>query len=118
MQKHILVVDDDPIMLRLMRMYLQEHYKVSIVNSGKTAIQFLGKHIPDIILLDYLMPEQDGLETYQQIKQIEECKDIPIIFLTGLTNKEKYEATLSLHPYGVIMKPVEQEKLLDILAAI
>jgi len=115
MGKHVLVVDDDPIMLRLMRTYLQNEYKVSIVNSGRAALQFLDKFTPDVIILDYLMPEEDGAQTMRNIYAKEGCGNIPIIFVTGLEQADKLEECKALNPYGVLQKPVEQAKLLDIL---
>ncbi len=118
-KKHVLIIDDDPLMLRLIRTYLQDEYNVTIVNSGKSALQFLDKHTPDIILLDYLMPDEDGVETMKNIYAREECKMIPIVFITGMNHPERIKDSVSEslknQTFGYLVKPIEQEKLLDTL---
>ena len=118
MEKQILIIDDDPVILRLMRSYLQDEYKVNIVNSGKSAFRFLEKFKPDIILLDYLMPEDDGPATLRMIREHEGCADIPVIFMTGLIDQELKDQCADLHPYAYLQKPVKQQKMLDILRSI
>ena len=59
-RKHILIIDDDLNTLKTLRYYLQDTYKVTVVNSGKVAVDFLLKYMPDLILLDYLMPMFNG----------------------------------------------------------
>lgn len=112
-KKHILVVDDDVKVLRLISGYLSDDYKVAVVNSGAAAIAYLGKKKPDLILLDYLMPICDGKQTLQMIRDLKDMKDIPIIFLTGVSDKEIVTQCLKLNPQGYILKPVAKEKLLD-----
>lgn len=111
-RKSILVVDDDVKTLRLIGSYLEENYKVSVVNSGAAAIAFLGKKKPDAILLDYLMPICDGKQTLQMIRDLKDMEDIPVIFLSGVSNKGAVKECLKLNPQGYILKPVEKEKLL------
>lgn len=112
-RKHILVVDDDPIMLKLIRAYLQDDYKVSVVNSGKIAIEFLLKYKPDLILLDYMMPLYNGATVLKIIQSRETTKDIPVFFLTGKTDLGTVSECLSYHPAGYIVKPVAKAALLE-----
>ena len=58
-RKHILIVDDDPNELKMLRYYLKDHYKVTVISSGRTAMEFMSKYTPDLVLLDYLMPENN-----------------------------------------------------------
>ena len=111
-KKHILVVDDDARILHLMHSYLQDGYKVSCVASGKDALIFLNKHQPDAILLDYMMPECDGPTTLEIIRSQEALKDIPVIFLTGVSDKERVLECMALRPQGYLVKPVEKKLLL------
>ena len=111
-ERHILVVDDDPVILRSMRTYMEEQYKVTAVRSGKLAIKFLEKQKPDLIFLDYMMPEMDGISTFQVIRTMENGKKIPVIFLTGVNEKEKVMECLVLHPQGYLVKPVTKEAVL------
>ncbi len=111
--REILLIDDDPVFLRLMRSYLEDDYGVTTVKSGKLAMKFMEKQIPDVIILDYLMPEWDGATTFQLIRSKESTKDIPIIFLTGVTDKQMVMECLALKPQGYLVKPVSKPELLE-----
>lgn len=117
-RKHILVIDDDPETLKTLRYYLQDRYKVSVVSSGKVAVEFLLKFIPDLILLDYLMPMYNGAAVLKIIKSREATKNIPVFFLTGQTDKATVMECLSLNPAGYIVKPVAKDALLAKLDAV
>lgn len=112
-RKHILVVDDNPIVLKLIRAYLQDDYKVSVVNSGKIAVEFLLKYKPDLILLDYMMPLYTGVTVLKIIRSKPDTQDIPVFFLTGKTDLETVSECLALHPAGYIVKPVAKNALLE-----
>ena len=62
-KKHILIVDDDPVMLRTIKEWLSAKYNVTMVNSGMNAITYLAKNRPDLVLLDIEMPQLNGIET-------------------------------------------------------
>ncbi|MDE6844580.1 MAG: response regulator [Lachnospiraceae bacterium] len=111
-RKHILIIDDDLNMLKTLRYYLQDQYKVTVVNSGKVAVDFLLKYTPDLILLDYVMPMFNGATVLKIIKSREETKDIPVYFLTGQTDSTTVKECLSLQPAGYIIKPVAKDALL------
>lgn len=117
-EKHVLVVDDDPVVLRMVRSYLDENYVVTAVKSGKLALKFLEKQKPDVILLDYMMPEWDGPTTLQLIRSKEAYKRIPVIFMTGVTDKNLVMECLSLKPQGYLIKPVSKADLLNKLKEI
>jgi PAS domain S-box-containing protein len=85
----ILIVDDTPDNLRLLsKMLMERGYKVRPAPSGAHALATTGKEIPDLILLDVIMPEMDGYEVCRQLKAGEGTKDIPIIFLSALNEVE------------------------------
>lgn len=115
-RKHILIIDDDLNTLKTMRYYLQDAYKVTVVNSGKVAVDFLLKYTPDLILLDYMMPMFNGAAVLKIIKSREATKDIPVYFLTGQTDRSTVMECLSLKPAGYIIKPVAKDALLDKMA--
>ena len=108
-EKTILVVDDSKANLTLAKQALDEHYQVSLVPSGSTALRFLEKRVPDLILLDINMPEMDGLETLRRIRETEEGKDIPVIFLTSRTDPETEVECLRLGASDFIGKPFVPE---------
>lgn len=115
-RRHILIIDDDVNMLKTLRYYLQDAYKVTVINSGKAAVDFLLKYTPDLILLDYMMPMYNGAAVLKIIKSREATKDIPVYFLTGQTDKTTVMECLSLKPAGYIVKPVAKDALLDKMA--
>ena len=111
-KKHILIVDDDPSTLSFTEATLDKYYKVTAINSGRKALNFLQRFTPDIILLDINMPDLDGIETMKQIKLIKSCSDVPIIFLTGVSDTQKEVQCLTLGANDFIQKPFIKELLL------
>jgi len=109
-RKHVLVIDDDPLMLKLIKEYLHNDYDVATAVSGKIAYKFLDTKSTDLILLDYEMPEENGPEVYLNIRT-RGFKDLPIVFLTGVTDTERVKDVLDLHPQGYVLKPVDKAKL-------
>ena len=119
-RKKILVVDDDTEQLIHIKEQLEEFYNVTPVKSGDAAFKYLLKHKPDLILLDYLMPVQDGPMVLRSLREVEEYSDIPVIFLTGMTEKNTVIKTLTqLKPQGYIVKPAKKSeivaKIIDVL---
>lgn len=112
-RKHILIVDDDIDMLKLLRMFLADDYQVTIVDSGKQALEYVIKHTPDLILLDYMMPMFDGPHVLEIIRKREESKDVPVLFLTSVTDRDKIIQCLAHNPQGYLIKPISREELLQ-----
>jgi len=110
--KSVLVVDDDSVSLKLVKSYLDETYKVNCVKSGMLALKFLEKQRPDVILLDCYMPEMNGAQTLQLIRNMPNMKRIPVVFLTGNSERSMVMSCISLHPSGFLVKPVKKEDLL------
>lgn len=110
-KKHLLIVDDDPTMLRTIKMYLEEKYVVATAPSGKFALKFLSQKETDLVLLDYEMPEMSGQEVFQQIKDDEKTNKIPVVFLTGIADTSKIKNVLSMQPQGYLLKPVDYDRL-------
>ena len=110
---HILIVDDDKNMLKMLRMFLIDDYNVTIVDSGKLALEAVIKKTPDLILLDYMMPLFDGPHVLEIIRKREESKNVPVLFLTSVTEREKILECLSLNPQGYLVKPISREELLQ-----
>lgn len=113
----ILVVDDDPVFLKTQYTYLAEEYLVAVVNSATDALAFIKKKCPDLILLDYMMPKMNGGELLEKIRALspEEGKDVPVFFLTSVTDKRVIVQCLSLYPQGYLIKPLSKEELLKII---
>ncbi|MCR4739372.1 MAG: response regulator [Lachnospiraceae bacterium] len=112
-QKHILIVDDDVTALKTVRSYLDERYRVTGVKSGRLAIKFLERQLPDCILLDCFMPDLNGAQTLQIIRSMENGRRVPVVFLTGVSDKQMVLNCLSLHPNGFLLKPVKRDDLMS-----
>lgn len=117
-QKHILIIDDDPMMLRLIKTELKEHYNVATAVSGKIGLKFLGRKKTDLILLDYEMPEEDGVAVLEKLRANPETKDIPVVFLTGINDVEKIRKVVAMKPQGYLLKPIECKQLLETIQKI
>lgn len=111
-RKHIVVVDDDPRMLKLIKEHLHENYDVATAINGKLALKFLEKKRTDLIFLDYEMPDMNGPQVLEKIRENPELTDIPVVFLTGISEREKITKVLSMKPQGYVLKPIDREKLL------
>ncbi len=102
--KKILVIDDDAMMLKTIKSWLDSKYKVTIVNSGVTAFKYLASNAVDLILLDYEMPVISGPQVFQMLKEDPDTKDIPIMFLTVKSDKESVMKVLSMKPTNYLLK--------------
>ena len=114
-KKHILVVDDDPMMLKLVNEYLYERFTVATAISGKLALSFLEKKHTDLILLDYEMPEANGVQVLRKIRSNPKTQDIPVVFLTGVSSYNSIKEIISMRPQGYHLKPIDRENLLKVI---
>lgn len=112
-KKHILVVDDNAMVLRNIKGILEERYSVAVAPSGYHALVSAGKKLPDLVLLDYEMPEMNGKDVMQKFQLDEDLKEVPVVFLTSVDTREIVMELLSLKPAGYYLKPVDSELLLN-----
>lgn len=110
--KHILMVDDSTTNLKSAAEVLQPYYQLSMAKSGKQALQFLKKNIPDLILLDLMMPEMDGYSVMERIKLNPLTARIPIIFLTADAEQASERKGLQMGAMDFITKPFKEEAML------
>jgi len=105
-QIRILLVDDTPANLEIaVKILEQEHYDLYIADSGLTALELIEKITFDLILMDIMMPDMDGFETYKRIREKEKNKDLPIIFLTAKVDIESMVKGFELGAVDYIRKP-------------
>ncbi len=115
-KKSILVVDDDSDFLMIMNYWMKNHYNIVGVNSGVEAVTYLQHHAaPDLILLDYEMPDLDGYDVMQWLHGTPQTRDIPIIFLTGVSDRESVMRIVKHKPDGYLLKTSRKSELLDAL---
>ncbi len=112
-KKHILVVDDMVSNLKALNGILEDDYRVSAVKSGKQALQFMGKTMPDLILMDIDMPELDGVDTVKAMQETYGDKSAPVIFVTALSDKETVRRCREVQAKDYIVKPFKPVYILE-----
>jgi CheY-like chemotaxis protein len=109
----ILVVDDQPINVQLLKRKLErEGIRIAAAYSGLEALDFVRKEKPDLILLDVMMPDMDGIEVCQRLQADEATRGIPVIFITARSAKESKIEGLSVGAVDYITKPIDLDETL------
>lgn len=115
-KNRILIVDDNALVLRNVKSLLeQEGYQVLLANSGEKGLAVVKKSKVDLILLDYEMPGMNGREVFEKLIEDEETKDIPVVFLTSMAEREQVYAVLKNIPFGYILKPPASDKIISVV---
>lgn len=110
-KKSILLVDDDVSYLQLLREWLKTDYRVGMARSGMQAITWLARNHVDLILLDYEMPVTNGAQVFEMLKSEPYSKDIPVMFLTGKSDKESIMKVMEFKPAGYMLKSISRRAL-------
>lgn len=117
MEKTILVVDDEPGIIKMVTSRLQRAgYAVLVAMNGNDAMMLAEQQQPDLILMDIMMPEPDGIAVTRMLKAHERCRFIPVILLTARSRQEEIAMALESGADDYIIKPYEVEDLLDKVA--
>jgi len=102
----ILIVDDTPTNIQVLAEGLRSEYRVKVATSGKAALEVVAKQgVPDLILLDVMMPDMDGYELCRQLKQNPNTNGVPIIFVTARNEMDDEERGLQMGAIDYITKP-------------
>lgn len=107
----ILIVDDDPVNYRTFKFALKDEYDILSAENGFEAISKIKEHLPDLILLDVMMPEMSGYDLCSIIKSDEAFADIPVIFLTAVDTRGGEFRGLELGGIDYLTKPVNTDLL-------
>mgnify|MGYP000227023029 CR=1 FL=1 len=103
---HLLIVDDSAFNISILGEALVGDYDLTVAKSGEEALEALkSDHLPDLILLDIIMPGMDGFAVLHHIKEMETTKDIPVIFITAMTGEEEEAQGLAMGAVDYITKP-------------
>ena len=112
MKPKILIVDDSPENLQVLLHLLKKDYAIIAATTGEKALRLAAKDpVPDLILLDVVMPKMNGYEVYAQLKAQPQTEAIPTIFLTALSEIDRQAKELALGAIDYITKPVDPHKL-------
>ena len=114
-QRTLLLVDDDAVMIRTLREGLSTSYKVLPANSGANALKILARAKPDLILLDYEMPEMNGPQVLEELRKNPQTSEIPVMFLTAKTDTESIEKIEALKPQGHMLKTLPLREIKGII---
>jgi len=111
--KAVLVVDDTPANIHVIKGILQGDYKIKAATSGEKALQIAAKvPLPDLIVLDVMMPEMDGYEVCRRLKAEPTTANIPVLFVTGHADDAERAKGMALGAVAYVTKPVDPEELL------
>lgn len=110
----VMVVDDVPLNVLLIKKMLSQYtFKLITANSGQSALDQIEKQIPDLLLLDLMMPGIDGFEVIRRLRSDEKTKELPIIILSALNSEADIVKGFQLGANDFINKPIIMEKLLN-----
>ena len=108
----VLLAEDDPDIQLVARLALRRaDFDVTVASNGVEALAAVARSRPDLILLDWMMPELDGLETCTRLKSDATTKDIPVIFLTARSQESEINRGLALGAIGYVTKPFDALEL-------
>lgn len=112
-KKSILIVDDEPMILKTFFGFLNADYNVMVASSAKDALAIMERKVPDLVLLDYMMPKMNGAQMLEQIRKTtwKPYHNVPVIFVTALTDRKTVLEVMALYPQGYMTKPISKETL-------
>ncbi|MEE4146070.1 MAG: response regulator [Halieaceae bacterium] len=105
-KNRILIVDDEPANIKILSNLLAADYALSVATNGKQALEVARVQSPDLILLDMVMPGMDGIEVCQALTDNAQTRDIPVIFVTSMTDSFNEERGLEAGAVDYISKPI------------
>ena len=112
----VLIVDDTPDNITLLSMLLKDKYNTKVATSGATALQIVASSKVDLILLDIMMPDVDGIETCRRLKADTASAGIPVVFLTAKSQQEDEALARSVGAVDFLRKPVNPDQLFSRVA--
>lgn len=113
MRKNILIVEDEKDIIEVLRYYLEkENYRVHVAQDGFLALELAGKIVPNLILLDLMLPKLDGIETCRRLKADERLRDIPIIMVTAKAEETDKIRGLEIGADDYVTKPFSAKELM------
>ncbi|MCL1814751.1 MAG: response regulator [Treponema sp.] len=112
-KKKILLVDDDEIHLTTAELFLKNEYEIHKAKSGNEALEYLAgnKFAPDLIMLDIIMPNMDGWETFNRIRATDFLKNVPVVFLTAAIEEAEKKRAFKMGIADYITKPYNMTDL-------
>ena len=115
--KKVMLIEDEKDIRTIAKISLEElgHFTVKFCDSGQEALREVVTFLPDLILLDVMMPEMDGVETFKALRLIPKVKEIPIIFMTAKVQASEITYYRELGAIDVVAKPFDPIQLPEVL---
>ena len=110
-KKSILIIDDDPVYMKMVHEWLKDDFKVTMTISGGQALDWLKENKADLILLDYDLPVMPGPQILEKIRSGADTKETPVMILTGQNDRESIMRILSLCPADYLLKNIGRDEL-------
>lgn len=117
-KRKIMIVDDSALLLRRMKSMLEKYYDICLAKSGEQALKMIPQENPDLILLDYEMEGMDGRCTFEAMKEDEDMRYIPVVFLTSASDRQTIYSVLKSKPDGYILKPADENRIRETIEGI
>jgi len=112
-KKKILLVDDNEVQLSITEIQLKKEYEVTTAKSGREALDhLLHGFVPNLIILDILMPDMDGWETFGRLRAVSVLNETPIVFLSSLNDKKEIDRAFDMGAADFIVKPFNRKDFL------
>ena len=113
-KKKILLVDDNEVQLSMTEIQLKKSYEVTTAKSGKEALDHLFHGlVPDLIVLDILMPDMDGWETFGRLRAVSVLHEVPILFLSSVNDENEITRAFDMGAADFIVKPFNSKEFLE-----
>jgi DNA-binding response OmpR family regulator len=113
----VLVVDDDPVIVRLLEVNLRlDGYEVETASRGEQALDRATETDPDLVILDVMMPGLDGWETFRRLREVPAFTETPVVFLSARAQDDDHRGKgLSLGPVAYLTKPFDPVRLMELV---
>lgn len=112
-KKKILIVDDEEAQIVLLTSYFENDYEVNSIDNGPETLKFIAQNRPDLILLDIMMPEIDGDDVCYNVKKSADTKDIKIVFISSMTEKDYIDRYGDIIADGFVNKLAGPEEIIS-----
>lgn len=113
--KYILVADDEPMNLGIIKIILMDDYEIKCVENGVECLESIEGRMPDLLLLDFAMPEMGGIEVSKSLRSNEKTKNLPIVMISGYASEEHIKCGYEAGINDYITKPYKSEQLLNVV---
>jgi len=125
MAGRVLIVDDEPDVARYLAAVLEAHgYRTSVAHSVESGVEAIKAELPDLVCLDIMMPQESGISLYRKLRESEDTRTIPVLFVSGAEQEEKFDFRTYLpdesipEPEGYLEKPIDIGKYVELVRSL